>query len=462
MVAAITRPAHPYKYFPKAFQPLTLFQELIVPELTLEFMRMEQILLVVYILLTGWLIPFVPFVRQSGLPAQFTRMLYGLKILLGIGCAYYFATLSTNVDYVAFNNEGKIQYDLLLSNPGLFFTDFTADIKAYGFGGLFATTNSFWAYLRFNLLFKLIGILNLVTQGNFYFNTAVFSSFVFFGHLAFYRVFNGIYPSARWLVVLTTFFLPSTLLYTARFHKDGIVFLGLAVISYSFYTLLSAPKGKPVQYIFLLAAGFLALFLFRNYVLVALLPAMAVALLCNYFREKRVVVVLGAYTIFIALFFGSSYLGPVNLPAAVVQRKADFAALQAGRTDIPMRELSPGITGFTRNLPEALNHALLRPYLWEFPAPGVILTALEILAYQLVLLAFIFFRRKNTGPLHLFNVFGLALFFNMMLIIGYTIPNVGAIVRYRSIFWLFLLTPLVCNIAWSKMLRLVKPVASEA
>ncbi len=424
-------------------------------------MRIELFLLVVYILLTGWLIPIVPFVRRSGLPENLARVLFLLKILLGVGCAYYFSTLSTNVDYLAFNNEGKIQYDILLSNTGLFFTDFTTDIKAYGFGRLFATTDSFWAYLRFNLLFKLIGILNLVTQGNFYFNTAVFSSVVFFGHLAFYRVFNSIYPSAQLLVILTSFFLPSTLLYTACFHKDGIVFLGLAMISYSFYRLTSLPEVKRVRYLFLFALGFLALFLFRNYVVVALLPAMVVALLCKYFQQQNVVVVLVTYAIFIALFFGSSYLGPVNLPAAVVERKADFAALQPGRTDIPMQELSPGVVGFTRNLPAAFNHTLLRPYLWEFSAPGVILTALEILAYQLSVLAFVFFRRKNPRPLHIFNVFGLSLFFNMMLIIGYTIPNVGAIVRYRSIFWIFLLTPLLCNTDWERMLRFGKNVGRQ-
>jgi len=39
----------------------------------------------------------------------------------------------------------------------------------------------------------------------------------------------------------------------------------------------------------------------------------------------------------------------------------------------------------------------------------------------------------------------------MVLIIGYTIPNVGAIVRYRSIIWIFALCPMVCCIDWARL-----------
>jgi hypothetical protein len=50
-----------------------------------------------------------------------------------------------------------------------------------------------------------------------------------------------------------------------------------------------------------------------------------------------------------------------------------------------------------------------------------------------------------------FNLYGFAFFISMMLIIGYTIPNIGAIVRYRSVFWIFLVCPLLCNIKWPQI-----------
>ena len=41
--------------------------------------------------------------------------------------------------------------------------------------------------------------------------------------------------------------------------------------------------------------------------------------------------------------------------------------------------------------------------------------------------------------------------FTVLLIIGYTIPVIGAIVRYRSIFLPFIITPVICNINWAKV-----------
>src|SRR5688572_24480169 len=200
-------------------------------------MRIEYLLFVLFVVGTGWLVPLLPFVRKSGLSTQVARSLFLFKILASLGFAFYFATSSTNGDYIAFNKEGQVQYQLLVNDPGLFFTDLTADIKRYGFGRIFETQDSFWAYLRFNLLFKVIGTLDLLTKGNFYFNTAIFSSFGFLAHMAFYRVFKTIYPAHNWLII-PCFLLPSALMYTSCFHKDGIVFMCLALISYCLQRLL--------------------------------------------------------------------------------------------------------------------------------------------------------------------------------------------------------------------------------
>ncbi|MES2893457.1 MAG: hypothetical protein V4725_15640 [Bacteroidota bacterium] len=422
-------------------------------------MWIEQFLLIVYILLTGWSISFIPFVRKARLPVNYVRSLYFFKILVGLICAFYFSNISTDNDYLTFNEEGKLQYELLVSDPVLFFTDFKADIQAYGLGRVFETSDSFWGYLRFHLLHKIIGVLNLMTQGNFYFNSVIFSSLMFLAHLAFFRIFSSIYPSRRFVAMLTCLFLPSTLLYTSCFHKDGMVFFALGFVSFSFYKLLCVSSGRRFLHLATMGAGFIILFLFRNYVLVALLPAMTLALVSKSFPHQKLAAVFITYAIFITVFFVSSF-GPLDLPAAVVQRKADFASLRGGKTNIAMSELHPDVKSFIQNFPEALNHSLLRPYVWEFSQLSVVLTALELLVYYLLFALFIVFGLRNQGSLHPFNIFGLALFFNMMLIIGYTIPNIGAIVRYRSIFWIFLLTPVICNINFQRITRYFRPATT--
>ena len=426
-------------------------------------MRFEQFIMGVYLLLCFWLIPKISLVRHTNLRPGNIRLLFAFKLFVGFACAFYFQRISSSVDYNGYNTEGKIQYDLLLSNPALFFTDFKNDINTYGLGKLFNSQDSFWAYLRFNLLYKLIALADLLTKGDFYLNTLLFSSIVFFGHIALYRVFSEIYQKQKLKILCTCFFLPSVLLYTSCIHKDGIIFVALAFVSLVFNKILHAASSVKFRHWGVFISSLFCIFLFRNYLLIALIPAIAIALLCKMFPYKKRVVWAGCYSICITLFFLSGYVhSSLNLPAAVIQRKADFAALEGGTTNIAMNELYPTLQSFVSNLPQAINHFFFRPYLWEFSQPSVILAALELFAYQLIFLAFIFFRKRSVGGINNFNLFGISLVINMMLIIGYTIPNIGAIVRYRSIFWIWLIGPLACNIDWQKLFSFHKTKKAAA
>lgn len=415
-------------------------------------MGIEYLLSGLYLLLVLWRIPSCSIIHSSGLTAIEARFLFSFKVVTGAAIAYCLVHFIPTFDYLAINAEGKLQYDLLLTNPKLFFTDFTSDLHLYGLGGVFASENSFWAYLRFYFLYKILAIFNLVTHGNFYLNAAIFSSIVFFGHMAFYRIYSELYVGNKLKILLVSFGIPSLLLYTSAVHKDGLVFTCLGLVSYSLYKLLKSNLSIKIKYLAFALLGLTAIFLLRNYVIVALVPAAFIALLCKRMPNRKAAIVMVSYAVFLIMFFLSGFSNSsFNLPAAVVQRKADFAAIEVANTNIAMNNLQPTLQSFASNFPQAINHYLFRPYLWEFAQPSVLLTAIELFFYQVIILACIFFRKKQAGSIHNFNIFGLLFIFNMMLIIGYTIPNIGAIVRYRSIFWIFLLCPLLCNIDWKRL-----------
>lgn len=302
-------------------------------------MSVSFFFILIFLAFSFWLIPKMAFIRNTNLSSHQVQLLLAFKILAAILAAFYFTNLSTNVDYLDNNEDGRFHYNLLLSDPILFFTDFKNDIHTYGFGGLFKSENSFWAYLRFNLLHKFIAILDLFTQGNFYFNTIIFSTIVFFGHIAFYRLFSEIYKGHQLAVLIASFCLPSLLLYTSCIHKDGIVFLCLGIVSYIFYRLLSPQRPVPFKYYVFFLLGLLAIFLFRNYVVIAIVPAMISTILCKTSLHKRRFVLPFTYAFYFLLFFLSSFSHSfLNIPAAVVQRKNDFATLLGGNTNIAMNE----------------------------------------------------------------------------------------------------------------------------
>ncbi len=415
-------------------------------------MHIEFIFFTIYIIACFYAFPLLGFIKRAHLSALQVRLLLGLKLLVALACAFYFLNFSQFSDSLAYNEAGKSVSPLLRSDPVLFFTSTGANSSNSALSGLFESSYSLWADLRFSLLYKLVAIFNLLTAGNFYLNSVVFSSIVFFGHIAFYRIYKDLYPGHTIKLLVACFLLPSVLMYTACVHKDGLSFFFVGLLSFIFYSFLKKDGGFRIKYLLPFLVSLLGIFIFRNYVLLALLPAMLTAWLCKTLPYHKKVVVVFSYAFYAVVFFLSKYIHPsLNLPAALIKRKLDFVAAGDGNTTLPMGELNPNAGSFLQNLPQALNHTLLRPYLWEFPGFGVLLTALELFFYQLIFVAFLFCRNKKESMLNNYNIYGFAFFLTMVLIIGYTIPNVGAIVRYRSLLWIFVLCPMVCCIDWSSL-----------
>ena len=423
-------------------------------------MQIEYIFVFIYTCLLFWLLPHASFVKNAQLTPKVVRLLLFFKLSVALLCSCYFFNFVLISDYKVYHEEGLFEYNQLLKDPVLFFTDFNKDIKQYGLGGFWETSNSFWGYLKYHLLGKFVALLNLFSRGNFYLNAILFSSFTFLGHIAFYRLFSDIYHNRKRLVLGICFILPSVLMYTACAHKDGIIFISLAFASLCFYWFLKNGRTLNFKMAVCFGVAVFIIFLFRNYVLLAMLPAMAVAIVVS--RRKRYKLITGVafYSFFIFLFFLTGSLNSsLNLPAAVIKRKADFAVLEKGNTNLQMHDLQPTVASFVKNMPQAINHVLLRPYPLEFNNTGVLLAALELYFY-LSLILYMGFQllkeKRKLHSIHPFNIYGFAFFISMIFIIGYTIPNMGAITRYRSIVWVFLLCPLVCNLSltakWEKKL----------
>lgn len=146
-------------------------------------------------------------------------------------------------------------------------------------------------------------------------------------------------------------------------------------------------------------------------------------------------------------FFCLKYLHPaLDLPQYVAERQIAFTEVdkQAGST-IPTNALLPTFESFANNTLQALNHTLMRPYLTESKTVLYIPAALEIFIYEILLIAYIFWGKRKVS-LPAFIYFCMFLTLSSNLLIGYTIPIIGAFARYRSIYFPFIITPLCCLI----------------
>jgi hypothetical protein len=102
------------------------------------------------------------------------------------------------------------------------------------------------------------------------------------------------------------------------------------------------------------------------------------------------------------------------------------------------------------NAPQAFSLSLLRPYPSDVRHLLSLAAALEIAVIMLLFLVFLFWR-TNGITLSPFILFCLCFSVGVLFMIGYSVNNLGAIVRYRSIVFPLLLAPMAAKINWQRI-----------
>ncbi|MGC4104519.1 DUF2142 domain-containing protein [Ferruginibacter sp.] len=413
---------------------------------------MEYFLFFIYLLLCGWWITTIPFVKNAGISRQSIVLLFLLKIIAGvvIGWVSYHVYGPGN-DYWDVNKDGWVEYQLLWSDPHEYFTNLFKSNYGAHYGGIFDSFQSFWNDLRNNLISKMLSVFDLFSRGNYYINSLFFNCMGFLGHVAFYRLFIQVYKNRQKAVIVGCFLLPSMLYFTSGVQKDGIIFIALGLLCYAVYqSLQKSFNTKRLTIIFLCLV---TIFLIRSYVLMNLLPALVLWILAVKFKWPPLPTFIAGYIIAGLLFFNiHSIISSINPPQTVVNKQADFFALPQAATMIHTDTLAPHFKSFAVNAPQAYNHLLLRPYPTEISVKNLLPLAVELILYQLLFILFIFNGlKKQEKSYNPFIIFGLFFTLSMFLFIGYIMPNLGSIVRYRSVYLPFLITPLLCRINWVKL-----------
>jgi hypothetical protein len=417
----------------------------------------DYILFVFYLLLFCWLVTEVPFVKNSGLNNRYIVALFLVKIAAGLAIGWLSYFMDTKNDYWIVNREARIEYQLLFSNPKEYFTNIFRSNYTQGYGGLFDSFQSFWNDLRNNIIIKFISVCNIFTRGNYYSNSLFFNFFCFLGPVAFYRVFIQVFKKQQWAVIIGCFLLPSMLYFTSGVQKDGIIFTVLGFLCYAVFQSLQQNNFSKKRMLIILL-GFISLFLIRSYVLLNLLPALVIWIMVAKFKWPALKTFVSGYIIMGLFFFNfNSIVHSFNPLKTVSDKQAAFFTLPIAATQIKTDTLYPNFKSFLYNAPQAYNHLLLRPYINEVPVKSLLPIAIELLMYQVLVILFIFYRIKEGAEGNKpFIFFGFFFTFSMFLFIGYIMPNLGSIIRYRSVYLVFLVTPVISQIDWKKIARLIK------
>ena len=199
------------------------------------------------------------------------------------------------------------------------------------------------------------------------------------------------------------------------------------------------------------------LFFIRSFIALALVPALVAWVLSARTKWPAIVCFGAVYLLLGLMVFNASLITDKIKPLEIITSKqAEYLELAGAATKIELISLQPTFKSFAMNAPAALNHSLLRPYLWEIPVMSLLPLAIELFLYQLLFLGFVFLKRKgyyNTNKS--FLLFAIFFTLTVFLLIGYIAPNLGSLVRYRSLYLPLIITPILCSLDCGRFKRII-------
>ena len=419
---------------------------------------MEYLLFVAWLVLFAWLVTRIRFFKSSGLSEPQLIIIFLLKVMAGIFYGWiglYYGNLAQMVDTWNFHYNSIQEYHLLYNNPHEYFTNLFRDPYDGGILKFFGTNDSYWNDLKSNALIKILSVFNIFSFGHYYVNVIFYSFMTMFGPIAMYRIMMHVYPKKKMSVLLATFLVPSFLYWTSGIHKDGLIFMGISLIAYGIYFSYVEKKWN-IKRILLILLGLLIILIFRNFLIIIIVPALIAWLLANRWPKYGLGIFGAVYTLFIVFFFTARYIDPkFDFPQAVVTKQQEFMQLKGGSV-VPIKELEPTAGSFLKNMPQAFNLSTLRPYPGDVKHILSLAAAVEIDVLLLLFVLFVFFKTNGVRPQSRnFIYFCIFFSFSVLLTIGYTVNFLGAIVRYRSIIIPLLVVPMIAQINWARLSALL-------
>lgn len=365
----------------------------------------------------------------------------------------YYGGLAQMQDTWSFHAGSIQEYHLLFTHPGEYFTNLFHNPYDKGMEKFFGANDSYWNDLKGNVLIKLFSLFNIFSFGYYYVNVIFYSFISLFGAVAIYKVMDHAFPGRKLVILLSTFLLPSFLYWSSGLHKEGLIFTGISLVIYSIY-FSQLDRRITWKRVLMLFIGLVILLAIRNFLLVIIIPALIAWTLAFFWPKKSLAIFAGVYLVFGIFFFTARYLIPsLDFPQAVVEKQKAFLKLQGGNSSLPITQLDPTAISFIRNSPEALNLSSIRPYPSDVKHILSLAAAIEI---DGILILFLLFLLLHRGPWRSPNnlvYFCLFFSFSVLMAIGFSVNNLGAIVRYRSVVLPLLIIPMAASLDWKRLGR---------
>lgn len=417
---------------------------------------MGAVLAVGYALLFLLLVQVHPFFRTPG--ARVVSLAFVLKLVAGTGLWYIYTYVHTDratADIYRYFDDGNIMYEALYAHPldylrmltGIGNDQVRFDVNYYQVmhnwyrqyeGNLY---NDAHTMIRFNAFVRLFSF------GHYHVHTVFACAFSVVGLVALYRAFAPLLMGHGPGLVLATFLLPSVVFWASGVIKEALLLFGLGLFLLGVFRLVA---GQVRSMAALLAPfALVLLFFLKFYVLLSLIPALTAYAWCRRTGGRSPLLKFAlTYAAFLVLALNSTLIYPgFNVFEVLWVKQRDFIgmaeAAEAGSlVDVPRLDARP--LTFLKLAPHALYMTFLSPMVHGLHGALGLMSAVENIALLIVLGLAWYWRRPWPQVDRTLLLLCTGYCTTLALVIGWTTPVIGALVRYRVPLLPFLVIAALC------------------
>ena len=298
-----------------------------------------------------------------------------------------------------------------------------------------------WNQPRSLLFVKIVSIINLISDNNYWITSIYLSIFSFYGC---WRVSNLLvkeFKVEKRSAALSFLLFPSLVFWSSGVLKEAIM-LGAICFMVSAVIEIIKKTRIPLNVIALILSA-LVLWFLKYYYAVIVFAVLAAYFLVTVFFKTKLLKLIGLPAIIVIGIVLTATLHPnlvfSNFPGAIYQNYTSIVKA-AGSPDFHFDSLTASWGSIIENLPKAFITGILRPFPWEASANFQVVAAIEnffILLMSLSAIAFIIYQKKNILSVELGACFLFVLIMSTFLALS--TPNYGTLLRYKTGYMPFLL-----------------------
>lgn len=384
------------------------------------------------------------FFHVSGVPDRWVMAVFMLKVMAGtaLWALYTYVIVDRpNADIYRYFDDSAVMYSALKTSPG----DYLRMLTGIGndsphFDSLYYRVMNNWyrkyesnMYNDAHTIIRFNALVRLFSFGHIHVHTVFAAFLAFVGSIGLVKAMGGLFPRLVKPLFLAVFMIPSVLFWSSGVIKETFLMFALGLLIWLVFSALERRlKGLPLLLILPLAT---LLFFLKFYVLLSMVPALIAYAWCKLRPGRPLLKFAVVHAILLVLGANSERIIPgFDILNTLAWKQKDFIGLAVSVNSgsyIPTPYLEPTFASFAAQAPHALYTTFLGPLqAWQNGAMGLA-SALETVAIVLVFTLLLVHRKPWQHVDKVFLLYCVSFCVLLALVIGWTTPVMGAVVRYR-------------------------------